>query len=196
MEKNVNKEKTKRTIQYALRILLITFISIIFGLSIYTWNAKSLRGDVFPMPFNIGIGVVMTGSMEPNITPDDLIIVKKTNDYKVDEVIVYQSHGLLVVHRIIEINGDEIITQGDANNTPDDPIKVDQVKGEVIKVYPGIGLVVKLIKTPAGIFVILGSAVLLLALSYRKEKEEKSSELNSIKEEILKLKKEIEQQNK
>lgn len=189
-------DETKKIIQYVLRIILIVIISVVFGLTVYSWNARSLRGDIFPMPFKIGIGVVMTGSMDPTITADDLIIVKKTNDYDIDDIVVYQSEGILIVHRIIRIEGEMIITQGDANDGEDAPIKKDQIKGEVIKTYDRIGDFIKMIKSPIGIIIILGSAVLLLVLSYRKEKETEDNKLNSIKDEILKLKKEIlEKQN-
>ena len=197
---NLNKckyfEKIKIIMQYSSRIFLIIFISVVFGLSIYTWNAKSLKGDVFPMPFNIGMGVVLTESMKPNITTSDLIIVKKTNDYKEDEVVVYQSHGMLVVHRIIEINGDEVITQGDANDGQDEPINISQIKGEVVKVIGGVGFLVKILKTPIVSMVLLCTAILMLVFSYQKEKEQKTAQLDTLKEEILKLKKELEQQNK
>lgn len=189
-------DETKKIIQYVLRIILIVIISVVFGLTVYSWNARSLRGDIFPMPFKIGIGVVMTGSMDPTITADDLIIVKKTNDYDIDDIVVYQSEGILIVHRIIRIEGEMIITQGDANDGEDAPIKKDQIKGEVIKTYDRIGDFIKMIKSPIGIIIILGSSVLLLVLSYRKEKETEDNKLNSIKDEILKLKKEIlEKQN-
>ena len=91
---NIIKSKTTKLV---LRIGLIVIISIVFGFSIYSWNAKSLRGDLLPMPFGIGMGVVMTGSMEPNITEEDLIIVKAEDEYHIDEVIVYQSQGKLII---------------------------------------------------------------------------------------------------
>ena len=86
MKKIVLSDKVKKNIQFSLRILLIVIISVVFGLAIYSWNLKSLRGDVFPMPFGIGMGVVKTGSMRPTITESDLIIVKKTDDYIVDDL--------------------------------------------------------------------------------------------------------------
>ncbi len=144
------------------------------------------------MPFGVGMGVIMTGSMEPNITTNDLIVVKNTEDYQVDDVVVYQSNGSLVVHRIIEVDGDKLITQGDANNVPDEPIEIKQVKGEVVKVIGGVGNLIKFTKSPIGVFLILGVSALLLILSYKKEKEVEDQKLNSIKEEIRKLRKEIE----
>lgn len=191
MKKIVLSDKVKKNIQFSLRIVLIVIISFVFGLAIYSWNLKSLRGDVFPMPFGIGMGVVKTGSMRPTITESDLIIVKKTDDYIVDDIVVYQSNSDLVVHRIIRIEGDLIYTQGDNNSGEDAPIKKDQIKGEVIHIEEGIGVVIKFIKSPMGVILILGSAVLLLVMSYKKEKEESQDKLDSLKQEIRKLREEI-----
>ena len=193
MKEEIKKQlnETKKIIHYILRIMLIVIISIVFGLTIYTWNAKSLKGDVFPMPFKIGYGVVLTGSMNPTITEDDLIVVKRTNDYQVDDIVVYQSNGQLIVHKIIKVEGEMITTKGDANNTPDEPINVKQIKGEVIKIHNGIGNLIKFIKSPTGVIMTLGTSVFLLILSYKKEDEKEDEKIKSIKEEILKLKKEM-----
>lgn len=180
-----------KTTKLVLRMVLIIIISIVFGFSIYSWNAKSLRGDLLPMPFGIGMGVVMTGSMEPNITEEDLIIVKSADEYHIDEVIVYQSQGKLIVHRIIEIDGDMIITKGDANNVSDEAININQVKGKVTKVLVGFGSLIKFIKSPFGVVLILGVAILLLVLSYKKEKDFENEKINVLKEEIKKIKQEI-----
>ena len=180
-----------KTTKLVLRMVLIIIISIVFGFSIYSWNAKSLRGDLLPMPFGIGMGVVMTGSMEPNITEEDLIIVKSADEYHIDEVIVYQSQGKLIVHRIIEIDGDMIITKGDANNVSDEAININQVKGKVTKVLVGFGSLIKFIKSPFGVVLILGVAILLLVLSYKKEKDFENEKINVLKEEIRKIKQEI-----
>ena len=183
--------KTKKIIQNVIRVLLLFIISLIIGITVYSVNAKSLRGDQMPMPFGIGISVVLTGSMEPTISTNDLIIVKETNDYEVGDIVVFQDHSSLVVHKIIRIDGEEIVTKGDANNTEDAPISVKQIKGEVISIIPFFGLMVKFIKSPIGIVLILAGAIVLLRLSYKKEKEEKDSDLNKIKDEIRKLKEEM-----
>ena len=83
-------EKRKKIIQYAMRIVLLIIISFTFGLTVYMWNAKKINNDLMPMPFKIAIGYVKTGSMQPNLNINDLIIVVKTNDYEVDDIIVYQ----------------------------------------------------------------------------------------------------------
>ena len=55
---------------------------------------------------------------------------------------------------------------------------------------PFVGYLVQLIKTPIGTIVLLGVAILLMEASFRKDKKQKKSELDSLKEEIEKLKNE------
>ena len=168
---------------------MFAVISIVVGLTFYTINARRVTGNRLVMPFNKTIAVVLTGSMEPTIGVNDLIVVEKTNDYKIDDIVVYQDGNLLVVHRIVSIDGETVITSGDANGGAlDDPINISQINGEVVNVIPFLGLVLKCIKSPIGICLIISCAVFLIVLSYKKEKEEDQRTLDSIKQEIEELK--------
>ncbi len=181
--------KNKKIIQYIFRLLMFAVISIVVGLTFYTINARRVTGNRLVMPFNKTIAVVLTGSMEPTIGVNDLIVVEKTNDYKVDDIVVYQDGNLLVVHRIVSIDGETVITSGDANGGAlDDPINILQINGEVVNVIPFLGLVLKCIKSPIGICLIISCALLLIVFSYKKEKEEDQRTLDSIKQEIEELK--------
>ena len=183
----VNKKK----VQGILRIILLVVISCVFGFGIYRWNAQSLTGNVMPMPFGVGVGVVMSGSMEPELSVDDVIFVVASDEYEADDVVVFQQKNILVVHKIIEINGDEVVTQGTANNTPDEPMKTSVIKGKVLFHIDGLGGVVTWLKSPFGTVVILAIAGFLLVLSYtseKKETDEKDERIEEIKREIEELK--------
>ena len=54
-------------------------------------------------------------------------------------------------------------------------------------------MLIQMIKTPVGIFVVFGLAVLLSEASFRKTKEEDEENFQNIKEEIRKLKTELEE---
>lgn len=173
-----------------LRTVFLIAVSLVLGVNIYLWNAQSLTGNVLPMPFGYGGAVVLSGSMEPAIMTDELIIVKAEAQYFEDDIVVYQSGNLLVVHRIVEIDGESITTRGDANNIEDEPITVDRIKGRVIAHIPYVGAVIRLLKTPAATVVLLVAAVLMVELPFRREKEKKEEELERIKSEIRRLKEE------
>ena len=171
---------------------LIIFASVVLGVNLYLWNARSLMGNSLPMPFGFGTAVVLTGSMEPTIMVDDLILVREQEEYHEDDIVVYQSGSMLVVHRIIELQPDTVITQGDANNAPDAPIRKEMIKGTVVGCIPGAGGIARLLKSPAATITMIGGALLLSELTYRREKQKDSDELDKIKEEIRKLKAEQE----
>ena len=177
----------------AARILLLVFASLVLGINLYLWNARSLMGNALPMPFGYGAAVVLTGSMEPAIRADDLILVAEQDAYEVEDIVVYQSGRVLVVHRIVDIADGMVTTQGDANNAADAPIELSAVKGRVVGVIPGAGSLVKILKTPAATIALLAGAVVLMEMSYRKEKQKGDDELEKIKEEIRRLKAEQEE---
>jgi len=178
-----------KILQYVFRIIIFCVISIVLGLTIYTINARGVTGQKLVMPFNKTIAYVLTGSMEPTIGVNDLIVVEKTNDYEVNDIVVYQSNGNLVVHRIHSIDGETVITVGDANGESyDAPIHINMIQGEVIDVIPFLGLVLKILKHPITILLILSIAIVLLVKSY---KQEENKEIEDLKEELERLKKEL-----
>ena len=177
----------------AVRFLLIVLAGAVLGVNVYLWNARTLTGNVLPMPMGVGAAMVLTGSMEPTISPDDLIVVAEQESYDVDDIVVYQSVSMLVVHRIIDMDEETVTTKGDANNTTDEPVKRSAIKGEVVAVIPMLGTVFKLLKTPTATIVLLALAVCMMEVSFRKEKEQGDDELEKIKEEIRKLKEEQKQ---
>ena len=182
----------KIQLKSVIRISVLVLLAVLIGVSIYSINASMLGGNALPMPFGFGMTVVLSGSMEPELSVDDLLIVTPSDTYEVGDVVVYQTQRTAVVHRIVAINGDKIITRGDANNTDDDPITKENIKGKVIFAIPFIGLIVNLIKTPFGTILLLGVAIWLLEASFKKEKDKKAEELAAIRREIEELKKDAE----
>ena len=171
-----------------LRKTAIIALTIIAGLGFYTYNAQVLVGNPLPMPF----GVVVSGSMEPAIHVNDLLIVKeaKKEDIHVGDVIVFQGERSLIAHRVVEMQDEYLITQGDANNVADAPIDWEQVKGRMIGRVPAIGNVLGIIRQPVVCILLLVVAIYMFEKSFRMEKEEKNEELEALRREIEKLKEE------
>lgn len=188
MKKNPKHTQKKLRIKSVLRYAAFAFIGLIIGLFLYNQNAKGILGDRMPMPFGYGMAVVLSGSMEDRLSVDDLVIIKATDDYAVNDIVVYQDGGSLVIHRIIEMDGDSVTTKGDANNTADEPIDKSQIKGVLIFNIPKIGAAVHIMKQPVFMIVMLAAAIILIELSYAKEKDKDTEELDKIKAEIDKLK--------
>ena len=189
MKKTPKHQKKRFSKKPVFRYIVFSFIGIVLGLFVYTQNAKGFLKDKMPMPFGYGMSVVLSGSMESRLSVDDLVIIKATDNYKVNDIVLYQDGNSLVIHRIIEIDGDTVTTKGDANNVADEPINKSQIKGVLVYDIAGLGAVVNILKQPVSVFIILAAAFLLTEFSYRKEKDTDTEELDEIKKMIEELKK-------
>lgn len=186
--KSTNKPKSK--LKTALRLLLLVVCGSILGINIYLANAKSLVGNQLPMPFGYGAAIVLSGSMEPEFSKGDLIIVEEASEFAINDIVVFQDGSSLVVHRIIAIDGETVTTKGDANNVADNPIELSALKGKVLLWIPLVGTVVSFLKTPVGTILILAAAILLIEIPRRREKKQDDDERQKIIDEIIRLKKE------
>ena len=173
-----------------LRAVLILVISLTLGLTVYTWNAKRMMHNELPMPFGVGASVVLTGSMEPTLRVNDLVVVRRADEYNVGDIVVFQQGNQLIIHRIIEKNDEEakITTKGDANNIDDGQIPVSAVKGKYSFRVPFVGLIVKGLKTVPGIIIVLGLSAFLMIRSWRNERMESDKDLDDLRKQIAELK--------
>lgn len=172
----------------ALRLALLVLCGLIIGVNVYLANAGKLVGNRLPMPFGYGASVVLSGSMEPELSVGDLIIVAEADSFAEGDVVVFQSGSSLVVHRITQIDGEMLTTKGDANNTEDDPVNVSTVKGRVIFSVPYVGTAVNFLKTPLGTILVIVLAIALLEIPRRREKKKDDEDREKILEEIRRLK--------
>lgn len=171
-----------------MQTTLLVVIALSVGFGIYHFNAVEIGRNALPMPLGFGIAVVVSGSMEPELSINDLIVVTPNDSYEVGDVVVFSTGGSLVVHRIIETDGETVTTQGDANNTADDPISVRDIKGKVAFAIPFAGVAVDFVKSAPGTLLILLLAAYLYYRSVQNERKEADRELEKIREEIEKLK--------
>lgn len=178
----------------ALRLLVLALAGVVLGVNLYLWNANTIVGNRLPMPFGYGAAVVLSGSMEPTLSVNDLILVKESESCEVGDIVVYQSGETLIVHRVIAVDGETVTTQGDANSVADEPISLEAVKGVVIARIPLAGGPVRALKTPAGTIILLAAAFLLNERSIRRERQADEEELDSIRAEIRRLKEEKEEE--
>ena len=175
----------------ALRYALLAILGLVIGVNLYSFNASSLMGNRLPMPFGYGAAVVLSGSMEPELSTGDLVIVVETDSVEVGDVIVYQDGGMLVVHRVVGLDGELITTKGDANNVADQPINAAAVKGEVVASVPMLGRLVSFLKSPLGMALAILGAIALLEAPRWAERRRDEEERRAIAAEIEKLRREL-----
>jgi len=132
--------------------------------------------------------VVLSGSMEPSISPGDVVIVYETDPATLDvgDVVTFARAGetIPVTHRVAEVvtaDGQRAFrTKGDANEdadpglvSPDNVVGVVPsvslpLVGSVAAVIPLIGYVIEFAKTPVGLAaLVVVPLALLLALEAR-----------------------------
>ena len=147
-------------------ILLVILVLVIYGKC-----SLMFTGKMYPSYFGYTIFEVASGSMEPTLYIDDVILVNVTQDnLKKGDIIAFQSDDVVITHRILLIDDDTITVKGDKNNTIDKPISRSQVIGKVVKVLPKFGVWKKILTEPKILFAIFITLVLFdFALSYNKE---------------------------
>lgn len=189
-------KRANNQVKIISRYVLLVTLAALVGINVYALNASRLAGNQVPMPFGVGASVVLSGSMEPELSVGDLLLLREQESYTEGDIIVYQSGAMPVVHRILSLRGETVITKGDANNVADEPFHCDAIKGKVVLAIPWLGYAVWALKTPMGILLTLAAAVILVELSYREGKTKDDEEKEKIKAEIRQLMKELEQNKK
>ena len=153
---------------------------------------------------------VLSGSMQPTIRTDSMILVKKTAPSQIHEgdiISFYSSDpalsGSVNTHRVLSVeqqNGIYIFyTKGDANIIPDEyPTSGNDVIGVVVFSSYTLGVLIRLLSNPVVFIpIILVPLLLLLILNMVKTirlakiaaKEEEAQQIQEIKEELERRKK-------
>ncbi len=155
------KQKKKRQRKYRMkkRLTLIIAFGILMGCSIYLLLSRSAGEDQLWMPFGYGAANVLSGSMEPTFSEGTLLIIKAARETKTGEIVVYQAEDELIVHRVVSVEGDIIVTKGDANAVCDRPFRSDALKGEVIAWIPHVGTIANILEN-----VVLAATALILMI--------------------------------
>lgn len=169
--------------------ILIGVFGIILLVSIYNNIQIKVLGNDYSSFFGFSTFEVQTGSMADTINPGDWIIVKYSNDIKVDDIVTYKKNGEFITHRVVEAYGGTFVTRGDANSSKDDAIGKNQIVGEVVKILPGFGIIRKTFFNPL-VLISLIITLYLFGYALRTSKEEKLNK-NSEKLDIKQILDEI-----
>ena len=92
---------------------------------------------------------VLSGSMEPEVPVGSLVYANSNIEpaaIEEGEIAIYQTEEKTIVHRVIENNGQTLVTKGDANEVQDpEPIPYEQVIGSMALCIPHGGNVLNFI---------------------------------------------------
>lgn len=139
-------------------------ITLFFVVGILVLNLMTTKSDKLFKLIGFRTYTVLSGSMEPEFYPGDLVITqhKDKADIKVDDIVTYRDNeGIVITHRIIEKTNEGYITKGDNNNVNDsDILKEQDIIGEVKISIPKVGYVMNFLSNPK----VVAIEMLLLAV--------------------------------
>ncbi len=183
MEDYYNEKIEKRQKKNLIKRILVKLIYILV-LPIIIWNLAIIiqtlqNPNETPSVFGIKIFCIISGSMEPNISINDLVIIKEVpqNEINSKDIISFTVNGETITHRIENISTDEsgdlvYTTKGDANNIEDaDTIKFEDIEGKYIGKIPKIGKIILVLKSKTTLGIVL--LVLILLYIFEQKSNEK-----------------------
>ena len=157
-----------------LKITVISILSIILVLNIYIMVQANLSPNKVPSVFGYKPFVVLSGSMESEISVGDLVFVKNVdvNTLKTNDIIAFRDNeNLVTTHRIVdEIKIDNkrcFKTKGDSNNEEDEGTVCEkQIEGKYQGKIAKVGNIIIFIQKPLGFTVMMLSILIVCILIY------------------------------
>lgn len=168
----------RRVISSVFEGILNIFLVVMLLVNFYNIVDRNVNHTPMAKLFGIGYAIVVSGSMEPEISVNDVVYLKEQDSYKVGDIITFVDFAPgqyvrtkdtpLVTHRIVDISATgQYITKGDANNTQDEvAIPADRIEGRIFAVLPYIGKSVTFMTRPIGTLWLMLLALLLIELPY------------------------------
>lgn len=149
----------------AIQTVITFLLACLLICNLYLIVMGRVLGVENPSVFGYSIAVVASGSMEPTISVNDLIINHIQSSYAEGDIITFQNESSLTTHRIAAITEEGYITKGDANNAADpDVVSEGAVVGRVVKIIPRIGSALFFLKTPPGMILLIFAGLLLIEI--------------------------------
>lgn len=166
----------KRIRRVLVNLVSLVSVCLIIASVLVLLKVITTKQGEAPSIFGYSLFRVVTGSMEPQIPVDSLILVKReeASTLQVGDVISFYSRdpsllGEVNTHRIVEIHENEgslsFTTKGDANNIVDRyDTREEDLLGKVVFSSAPIGKFVRLLSNPLVFFpfIILPLAILIL----------------------------------
>ncbi len=183
----MNKKRIKivdKLINVVLDIAIFIF-GVILLITLYNNIQVKILKNTYSSFFGYSIFGVQTGSMADAINAGDWIIVRNSNEIKVNDVVTYYRDGDFITHRVVEAYNGTYITKGDANNAKDEPISRDQIVGKVVKILPNFTVIQKVLFNPIVLIALIITLYLIGFLFKRKNNINDEKTENNISKKIV-----------
>lgn len=183
----MNKKRIKivdKLINVVLDIAIFIF-GVILLITLYNNIQVKILKNTYSSFFGYSIFGVQTGSMADAINAGDWIIVRNSNEIKVNDVVTYYRDGDFITHRVVEAYNGTYITKGDANNAKDEPISRDQIVGKVVKILPNFTVIQKVLFNPIVLIALIITLYLIGFLFKKKNNISDEKNENNVSKKIL-----------
>ena len=151
--------------------LIIFILGIIAIIAIWTAIQLNVQNKEYIDIFGYSIFSTATGSMSPTMEKGDIVFVKIGEEAKEKDIITYKKDNAFITHRIIKIDGENIIAKGDNNNTQDEAITKEKIIGKVIFIMNNVEVWKNVFSDLSVIIPIIVTIILFVILISYKEKE-------------------------
>lgn len=164
MEEKTGQPKTKSASKVFIAIIvLICLILVPILIANLTIIVKSFtQPDEVPNFMGYKPFIVLSGSMEPEFYPGDLVLVREVQpeSLQVGDIISFREGMSVVTHRVKDIieedNQRKFVTKGDNNNVEDRIAVIEsQLEGRYLLKVPGLGNFAMFMQTPLGMMIFI-----------------------------------------
>lgn len=161
------KQKIKKIALKVVNVILWTIGILLLIMCLSNVYQRWFNSNGYTGFFGIGEAVVSSESMEPKINKGDLVFYTKPDidNLELGDTVIYKKQSadgqILVIHDIIEINENTVITQGIANTVADEEFDKNMIVGKYQFRMPQMGRVISVLSAPIAPFLILAIIVVL-----------------------------------
>ena len=122
---------------------LILIISIFLFLIVNVYIVKRHLNKVFWIK-EYGVLVESSNIMEPEFLQNELIVIKRCNEYDLDDLIVYTNfNNEVLIRRIVQIDEYSFIAKADNNKFAEPNEKIEAINGKVVYHSSKLGWIFK-----------------------------------------------------
>ena len=172
MAKESKSLKISRKIFHVFLNITLFVVGFLLIISIYNFISIKLLHKEYTNMFGYTFMEITSGSMEPTIHVDDYVFIKLGHkNIKKGDIITFKVDDAVITHRITNIEGDKVVTKGDANNDNDNLIKHKDVIGKVVYIGSSFGIYLKVLQTPI-VFIMIFVTIILFDIALAKDDKE------------------------
>lgn len=156
----------RKAFRITTEIITWLIIAVLALFLVYSVTCR-IKGESVKL-FGLQADVVQSGSMEPTLYKYDLVFAKQVSedDIETGDILVFKRNGIKYVHRLVSHENGVYVTQGDANEIPDEPITFQDIEGKVVSTWAKVGVVVQFFQSIYGIILIV--AIILAVACFKR----------------------------